>query len=411
MIIANERSSVSSSMASRRDGPVRVLFLSSYTGLGGGETSLLSLFGALDRSRVEPLLACPREGQLTEAARRLDVQVRIVEWRGASVWFVPSLWTHAPATARILTCIDELRPAVVHSEFHALPYAMGAARRRALPVIFICYGWWFRPKPWQRALYRGSSIRVLAISEAVRAGFLGTPPFMDAARVPVVHLGVDTRIYRPRPAERQSIRSRLGLPASAPLVTLVARFQNVKGHHIFLDMANRVLLSEPRARFAIAGENVFGGRGDEAYKRRIRDTVDADPALQAAVQFLGWISETEDLLAASDVVVCSSLFESFGMVHLEAMACEVPVVSTDVGGPAETIVDGATGFLVPPGRPDLLAARVLRLLGDPHERQALGRAGRVRVIERFSVDRYAETMLNVFDAVTGDARTARAPSA
>jgi glycosyltransferase involved in cell wall biosynthesis len=234
---------------------------------------------------------------------------------------------------------------------------------------------------------------------------------MDAARVPVVHLGVDTRIYRPRPAERQSIRSRLGLPASAPLVTLVARFQNVKGHHIFLDMANRVLLSEPRARFAIAGENVFGGRGDEAYKRRIRDTVDADPALQAAVQFLGWISETEDLLAASDVVVCSSLFESFGMVHLEAMACEVPVVSTDVGGPAETIVDGATGFLVPPGRPDLLAARVLRLLGDPHERQALGRAGRARVIERFSVDRYAETMLNVFDAVTGDARTARAPSA
>jgi glycosyltransferase involved in cell wall biosynthesis len=56
---------------------------------------------------------------------------------------------------------------------------------------------------------------------------------------------------------------------------------------------------------------------------------------------------------------------------------------------------------------------VLRLLGDPHERQVLGRAGRERVIERFSVDRYAESMLNVFDAVTGDARTgsARAPSA
>lgn len=383
---------------------VRVLFLSSYTGLGGGETSLLALLGALDRSRIVPLLACPREGQITEAARRLGIDVRVLPWRGAPAWFVPALWTRAPAAARIGACIDELRPAIVHSEFHALPYAFGAVRRRQLPIVFTCYGWWFRPKPWQRALYRDSRITVLAISHAVRNGFLGDPPAMDPARVMVVPLGVDARICRPRPSERDAIRAGLGLPTAAPLVTLVARFQHVKGHHVFLEMARRVLQAEPRACFAIAGENVFGGRVDETYKRRIVDTVAADPRLRDAVRFLGWIKASEELMAASDVVVCSSLFESFGMVPVEAMACEVPVVSTNVGGPAETIVDGETGFLVEPGCPEALAERVLRLLANPDESRAFGRAGRSRVIARLSVERYAEAMTAVFSSVAANLR-------
>jgi glycosyltransferase involved in cell wall biosynthesis len=219
----------------------------------------------------------------------------------------------------------------------------------------------------------------------------------------VVPLGVNTRVFRPRTEDIRAIRAKLELAAAAPLVTLVARFQDVKGHHIFLEMARRVLHTKPGARFAIAGDNVLGGKAGEDYKRRIVDMAGADPSLRNAVKFLGWVSATEELIAASDIVVCSSFFESFGMVHIEAMACEVPVVSTNVGGPAETIVDGETGFLVPPGRPDLLAACVLRLLDSPHERQAFGRAGRERVIARFSVDRYAESMTDIFSVVASSA--------
>jgi glycosyltransferase involved in cell wall biosynthesis len=378
---------------------VRALFLSSYTGLGGGETSLLALLGALDRARIVPLLVCPREGQLTEAARALKVDVRVIPWRAAPVWFVPAIWTRAPAVSRLLACIDEVRPAVLHTEFHALPYAVGAARRRALPVVFGCYGWWFRPRRWQRGFYRFPRLSVLAMSDAVRAGILERPGALDPACVSVVHPGVDTRVCRPRVGDRGAIRARLDLPFDRPLVTLVARFQDVKGHHVFLETARRVLRSEPRACFAIAGDNVFGGSADEGYKRRIVETVASDGALHDAVRLLGWIPRPEELMAASDVVVCSSLFESFGMVAVEAMACEVPVVSTNVGGPAETIVDGETGYLVPPQRPDLLADGVLRLLGNPDERRRLGMAGRRRVVERFSVDRYAAAVGDVLTRV------------
>lgn len=374
---------------SARMPPVRVLFLSSYTGLGGGETSLLALLGALDRSRLSPFLLCPREGQLTDAARRLDVDVRVVPWRAAPVWFAPPIWTRAPAVSRLLSCIDDIRPSVLHSEFHALPYVVGAARRRALPVVFTCYGWWFHPRPWQRAFYADRRLSILAISEAVRTGFLGTPPAIEPDRVALVPLGVDTTTFRPRPDERQGLRSAFGLPPETPVVTLVARFQDVKGHDIFLDMASRVRCVNPRTCFVVAGENVFGGSAEEAYKRRVLAMAAGDPVLREAVRFPGWVSRPQDLFAASDVVVCSSRFESFGMTIVEAMASGVPVVSTNVGGPAEIVEDGVTGYLVPPGRSDLLAARVAELLDDPDRRRAFGEAGRRRVLERFTVERYA----------------------
>lgn len=374
---------------------MRVAFFSTYTGLGGGETSLLALLGALDRDRLGPVLVCPRDGPLPVAARALGVEVRIVPWRGASAWFHPAVWARLPPVKRIADCLEAVGPASVHTEFHALPFVAPAARRLGLPVVFTCHGSWFRPKPWQRALYRQHDLDIVAVSEAVRAGFVGTPPWIDPATIEVVPLGVDTSVHRPRPDERQALRDTFGLPPAAPVVTLVARFQRVKGHDVFLDMARRLLNQVEDACFAIAGENVFDVAADESFKQEVVNVARSDPRLRDAVRFLGFVQQPERLISASDVVVCSSRFESFGMVPLEAMAAGVPVVSTDVGGPVETIVDGETGFLVAPGRPDLLADRVARLLADPTLRKTMGRAGRARVVDRFEVARYAARMTDI----------------
>jgi glycosyltransferase involved in cell wall biosynthesis len=377
---------------------LRVVFFSSYTGLGGGETSLVALFGALDRARTEPVLVCPRPGQLPEAAGRRGVEVAIARWTPARVFFVPALARRSAAARAVGAALQALEPDVVHSDFHTLPFAVPACRALHVPLVFTCYGWWFRPRPWQRALYRPEPSAVLAISEAVKEGFLGEPPFMDPNRVEVVPLGVDTGTCRPRPSERDGIRQALGLAADAPLVSLVARYQSVKGHDVFLDAALRILDARPEARFAIAGENVFGVRSDAAFKRSVTQRVATDSRLKRSVTLLGWVEKSELLLAASDVVVCSSRFESFGMVPVEAMACGVPVVSTNRGGPSETMAEGETGFLVPPGRPDLIAARVVALLADDELRRRMGQAGRSRVEERFTVTRYAARMTDVFES-------------
>lgn len=381
------------------EAPRRVLFLSHYTGLGGGETSLLALLGALDRTRFLPALVCPREGMLPRAARDLGVEVRVTPYRGASAWFVPALWARLPAVARIAAAVEAFAPAVVHADFHTLPYAVPACARMGTPLVFTCLGWWFRPKPWQRSLYRAGPAAILAISEAVRRGFLGEPPALAPARVQVLHLGVDTTRFRPQARAREAIRTELGLPADRPVVTLLARFQRVKGHDMFLQAARRIADRCPATCFVLAGENVFGGRADERFKREIHAAVAADRTLRSRIRFLGWVPAPEGLLAASDVVVCPSRFESFGLAAVEAMACGVPVVSTDVGGPSETVADGETGYLVSPGRPDLFAERVLRLLLDPDLRTRLGEAGRARVCARFSLEQYVGGFSRVLEAV------------
>ena len=99
------------------------------------------------------------------------------------------------------------------------------------------------------------------------------------------------------------------------------------------------------------------------------------------------------MIAAADVVVCSSSFESYGMVNVEAMASGKAVVSTRKGGPSETVADGETGFLVDPGDADGLAKRVILLLHDADLRQRMGEAGRARVEQHFS----AQTMAQTFD--------------
>lgn len=360
---------------------------------------LLGLLGGLDRTRHRPTLVCPRDGRLPESARALGIETRVIGYRGASVWFHPALWARLPATRRVTAGLRESAPEVVYSDFHSLPHVVPACRDLGLPLIFWCLGWWFRPKTWQRSFYRDGPDAILAPCEAVRRGFLGSPAFMSPDRVQVVNPGVDTVTFRPRPADREALRRELDLPSDVPIVTLLARFQVVKGHDVFLDAARLLADRFPTARFVIAGENAFGVSADEAFRRRILGRARSDPVLRERVTFLGWTEHPERLLAASDVLVCSSRFESYGMALVEAMACGLPVVSTQVGGPSETVVDGVTGYLVPPERPGLIADRVAVLLGNPGLRQQMGTQGRRRTEARFESRQYAAAVSAVIESL------------
>src|SRR5260221_1384787 len=140
----------------------------------------------------------------------------------------------------------------------------------------------------------------------------------------------------------------------------------------------------PGARFAVSGDNVFGVVKDEAYKGSILVMARNDPALRERVTYLGFYPDVREVMAAADVMVISSYFESLSMVALEAMSMQRAVVSTNVGGPSETMIDGVTGYLVKPRDAKALADRVIMLLKDSTLRQKMGRAGRRHVIDHFT---------------------------
>jgi starch synthase len=118
------------------------------------------------------------------------------------------------------------------------------------------------------------------------------------------------------------------------------------------------------------------------------------------------VTEVVQLYSHAAVFACPSVYEPFGLINLEAMACETPVVASAVGGILEVVEDGKTGVLVEPGRPDVLAAAIRSVLDDPARGRAMGRAGRLRVEAQFSWASVAERTRDVYaDAIDDFART------
>ncbi len=372
----------------------RILFASWYTGLGGGETDLLTLAESLDASRYEPRLLLPSDGKLGERWRALCRKTHIIPYRGASTWFVPQLWSRFPVVRRFARLIEAERIELVHSDYHTLPLMTAAARQTRIPLVWTVHGWWFKPKIWQRGYFR--RLPAVARSRAIRAGFLGAPPFMPAERMPIIYSGVNTARFHPE-LDGAQLRRELHIPPEAKIIAMAARFQRVKGHQVFQAMAEQVAMQEPAAQFIVAGDDVFGVVADGRYRDEMLAKADSSPLLRERLHYIGFRDDVERVYAAADVVVCASDFESYGKANLEAMACGRPVVSTRRGGPEETVIDGETGFLVDPGDAAGLARQVIRLLRDAETRQRVGQAGREHVKRHFSMEAAAAAYTQIFE--------------
>ena len=372
----------------------RILFASWYSGLGGGETDLLSLLDSMTPSKYECHLLLPREGRLAQDWRALGGRTHILPYRGATTYFVPALWARLPVVERFASLLRRERIDLAHSDYHSLPMLAAAARRVDIPLMWTVQGWWFKPKPWQRAFFRG--VPAVARSKAIRDGFLGSPAFMPPSQLPVIYSGVDIKRFHPG-LDGAALRRELGLDGNAQVVAMAARFQRVKGHHTFQAMAELVLAQKPDTQFIVAGDETFGEAADQRYRDEILARAAGSELLRERLRYIGFRADVESLYSCADVVVCASEFESYGKANLEAMACGAPVVSSRRGGPSETVLDGATGYLVDSGDVESMAARVIQLLDDAALRAKLGSAARQHVQQRFSLRASTAAYERIFD--------------
>jgi len=215
-----------------------------------------------------------------------------------------------------------------------------------------------------------------------------------ARKVRVIPNGVDTERFRPRPPD-PALRRELGLPLDAPLAGIVAALRPEKNYALLLKAARLVRQRMPGAHFLIVGD------GPE--RRHITEMV-RDWGLCDAVRLAGTRHDIPALLSLMDIFVLTSHMEANPVSILEALACEKPVVATAVGSVGETVLDGKTGLLVPPGDAEALAERLIALWSDPGQRTALGRAGRRHVVAQWSLRRmiegYEDLISGLFTAKT-----------
>ncbi|MDQ6725833.1 MAG: glycogen synthase [Actinomycetota bacterium] len=239
---------------------------------------------------------------------------------------------------------------------------------------------------------------VIAVSAGMRADILATYPGVDPDRVEVIHNGIDTGAWRPD--TDTAALARLGIDPDLPSMVFVGRITRQKGVDHALDAA---ALIDPAAQVILcAGAPDTPEIGAEMRRRAA--------ALAARRGRVVWIEEmlprTElvQTLSHATVFVCPSDYEPFGLTILEAMACELPVVASAVGGIPEIVVEGETGFLIPLD-PDpaafavALAARIDELLADRPRAAAMGAAGRRRAVERFGWPAVAARTVQLYERV------------
>jgi glycosyltransferase involved in cell wall biosynthesis len=203
-----------------------------------------------------------------------------------------------------------------------------------------------------------------------------------------VYEGVQVEAIASQPPA--DIHKALWLPAGAPVVGNIAALVAHKGQRYLVDAAPAIVRARPDTQILIFGE----GELRPALQRQIKSL-----GLEHNVKLVGFRPDILSLLGGLDVFVMSSLTEGLGTSILDAMAASRPVVATTAGGIPETVVDGVTGLLVPPGHAAPLAEAIITLMGDPARRQAMGEAGLARVRERFTVDGMVDATLAVYEHV------------
>jgi glycosyltransferase involved in cell wall biosynthesis len=262
-----------------------------------------------------------------------------------------------------------------HSKDIATIVPAALLSRRAAPILLSkrVGSYIMKRDPLHRFTYAHVD-RVLAISEVIRRNVIATTP-APPERVVTLHDAVDLERFDPLKADRAGVRAEFGATGETILVGFMGRFSPGKGHEEFLDAAALLAPRHSAMRFLVVGE---ASRGEEAYAATIRDRA-ARLGLEGVVRFVGFRTDVPDVLAACDLFAFPSHAEAFGVVLIEAMAMELPVVSTNCDGVLDIVVDGDTGIFVPPKDAAALAAGIGLLGSDPALRASMGRAGRRRV--------------------------------
>jgi glycosyltransferase involved in cell wall biosynthesis len=295
------------------------------------------------------------------------------------------------AAWRLSRVVKRLRPDIIHAhDPHAVAMAglaLSMSTELAKPPLVASrrVDFHLRGTALSRWKYRQVDCFICA-SDAIRQMLVadGVP----ASRAVTVHEGIDIERVEAAPPAR--LHEELWLPHHAPIVGNVAALVPHKGQRHLVEAAALVVRQMPDTRFVIAGE----GELHDSIERQIKEH-----RLEKHVLLAGFRPDVLSLHKAFDVFVMSSIAEGLGTSLLDAMACAKPVVATTAGGIPEVVVDGETGFLVPPRDHQAMAAAIVRLLQDDGLRRRMGGAGLLRARGRFSAERMVKETLRVYERV------------
>ncbi|MBC7250916.1 MAG: glycosyltransferase [Anaerolineae bacterium] len=370
---------------------MKICHIFKIIGVSGSENHLLTLASRLDHSRYR-LTFC----LLVERGPDLSAYIAALEDVGVEVVRFPIRADLDPLLLwRLVRFLRAAQPDIVHTHLiHGDLYGTLAARLAGVPVVISTkhnddafrrrgfYAW------LDRALARSQS-RIITISHHLKR-FYTEVEGLPADKLVIIHYGLDAGTFLRGTGEGTEMRAELGVPNDAPLVGVVGRLTEQKGHTYLLDAFAVVVQELPTARLLVVGD----GELRPALARQV-----VRLGLQDSVTFAGRREDVPRIMTALDVLVMPSLWEGFGLVLLEAMAAGKPIVASRVSAIPEIVVDGETGLLVPPRDVKALAAALIELLRNPQRAVEIGRRGRARLEQEFTVERMVAQTEALYEGV------------
>lgn len=405
----------------------RILFLEAGSGAGGSTTYLGYLFSYFDRSRYSPYVVFyfKNNGPDTERFRRLSVQVRFLsqkespaDYRTARLLLGRSrsallhrvrvlvrmaakiMVVDLPQFFALVRLIktESVDLFVLNNDVHQNVHGVLAAWITGVPCL--CHrgggvGEGNRVKRFLTPLVQC----FIAESQAMAADQAAHNP--KTKRIEMIHVGVDLRLFAPRPPKEETRRS-LGLKHGRKVVGYMARINEGKGQLEFVRAAAIVVKELADVDFLLVGDEGGGTRVTEMLKREA-----AELGLGDHVIFAGWRHDVADVLACMDVFVHvpTTWIEGAGIATMEAMAMGKPTIVSRNGGLAELPLDGESGLIVPVGEVSTLAAAMLKVLASPTLAARLGANARKRVEREFNVATIVTQWQVVFDQYLGGRRS------
>ena len=360
---------------------------------GGAERTVVDLAMTMRERGWDASIACLGHGNAFEselASARVSVASFGIQLGRANL----------AAGSRLVRYFQSVRPVLIHGHmFHANVAARALGRLFRIPVVCTIHSVREsnRRKDTARlrsAVYRLTDrfcFRTTAVSECVSERLL-RDRVTHHEKLQAIPSFVDANLYRPESARREQLRRAMGWNDSFVWLA-VGRLDKAKDYPNLIASFRR-LRDAPAARLAIAGD----GSEREAIESLIERL-----NLRSRVTLLGMRTDIPDLLNASDAFVQASAWEGMPISLLEAAACELPIVTTEVGGTAEVVQHGRTGLLVPPGDAEQLSTAMQRIVCmAPAERASLARTARRHVVEKFSIaavcDRYESLYMEALAA-------------
>ncbi len=345
---------------------MKILFLSSAQTWGGGEKWHLETASALNGRGYKVAVAASAGAELYDRSMRAGLPA--LPLRLSNLSFIsPSalvrlynLFRRERPDVLILNLSRDLKAAAPVARMAGVPRVI-YRRGSALPV---------RNNLLNRFLYNKLVDSIIANSmETRRVICSGNPPPFAPEKVKVIYNGIDLERFDALPVKQLSARL-----VDHIYIGTLGRLEAEKNHHILITVAGILKAKGIKCRILIAGSGSLAGRlRKQAHNEGVEDMV----------EFMGFVGDIRSFLHNLDIFVLPSLYEGFGYVKIEAMACFKPVVAFHTSSNPEVIVDGETGFLVGVNQAGELADRIIRLIADPDLRRNMGIKGRRRVEEMF----------------------------